>query len=60
MSKIFPQPILDLPEANIPIAGIKAYISQSETHQIILMEFANDINMPEYRHAAQVKNIGDR
>lgn len=54
MSKIFPQPIQDLPEANIPIEGIKAYLSQSETHQIIFMEFGNDIDLPEHSHAAQV------
>jgi quercetin dioxygenase-like cupin family protein len=54
MSKTFPQPIQDLPEANIPIEGIKAYLSQSETHQIIFMEFENDIDLPEHSHAAQV------
>jgi mannose-6-phosphate isomerase-like protein (cupin superfamily) len=54
MSKTFPQPIKDLPEANIPIEGIKAYLSQSETHQIIFMEFENDIDLPEHSHAAQV------
>ncbi len=54
MSKIFPQPIKDLPEANIPINGITAYLSQSETHQIIFMEFQNDVDLPEHSHAAQV------
>jgi len=54
MSKIFPQPIQDLPEASIPIEGIKAYLSQSETHQIIFMEFENDIELPKHSHAAQV------
>jgi quercetin dioxygenase-like cupin family protein len=54
MSNIFPQPIKDLPEANIPIAGVKAYLSQSKTHQIIFMEFENDIDLPEHSHAAQV------
>jgi quercetin dioxygenase-like cupin family protein len=54
MSKIFPQPIKDLPEANIPINGITAYLSQSETHQIIFMEFENDVDLPEHSHATQV------
>ena len=54
MSKIFPQPIKDLPEANIPIDGITAYLSQSDTHQIIFMEFEKDVNLPEHSHAAQV------
>jgi len=54
MSKIFAQPIQNLPEANIPIEGIKAYLSQSDTHQIIFMEFENDIDLSEHSHAAQV------
>lgn len=54
MLKIFPQPIKDLPEANIPINGITAYLSQSETRQIIFMEFEKDVDLPEHSHAAQV------
>ena len=54
MSKIFPQPIENLPEAEIPIIGITAYLSQSDNHQIIFMEFANDADLPEHSHAAQV------
>ena len=54
MSKIFPQPIKNLPEADIPINGIKAYLSQSNTHQIIFMEFENNANLPEHSHAAQI------
>ena len=54
MSEIFPQPIKDLPEADIPLEGIKAYLSQSETHQIVFMEFDNDVDLPKHSHAAQV------
>jgi quercetin dioxygenase-like cupin family protein len=54
MSKIFPQTIRNLPEADIPINGVKAYLSQSDTHQIIFMEFESDVNLPEHSHAAQV------
>ena len=54
MSKIFPQPIENLPEADIPINGITAYLSQSDNHQIIFMEFGNDADLPEHSHAAQV------
>jgi len=45
MLNIFPQPIKNLPEADIPINGIKAYLSQSDTHQIIFMEFENDVKL---------------
>jgi len=54
MSEIFPQPIRDLPKADIPLEGIKAYLSQSDTHQIIFMEFEKDVDLPEHAHAAQV------
>lgn len=54
MSEFFPQPIRDLPQADIPLEGIKAYLSQSDSHQIIFMEFGNDVDLPEHSHAAQI------
>ncbi len=54
MTEIFPEPIRNLPEADIPLAGVKAYLSQAETHQIIFMEFSQDIDLPEHAHAAQI------
>ena len=50
---IFPSPILDLPPADIPLPGIRAYLSQGDTHQIIFMEFSEDIALPEHAHAGQ-------
>jgi mannose-6-phosphate isomerase-like protein (cupin superfamily) len=54
MTEIFPEPIRNLPEADIPLAGIKAYLSQSDSHQIIFMEFGEDVDLPEHSHAAQI------
>jgi quercetin dioxygenase-like cupin family protein len=54
MSETFPKPIRDLPEADIPFEGVKAYLSQSDTHQIIFMEFKKDVDLPEHSHAAQI------
>src|SRR5690242_11160180 len=54
MSNVFPQPIKTLPEADIPLEGITAYLSQSDTHQVIFMEFERDVDLPEHTHAAQV------
>lgn len=54
MSKIFPIPITNLPEADIPIDGATAFLSQSGEHQIIFMEFEKDVDLPEHSHAAQV------
>ncbi len=54
MTEIFPEPIRNLPEADIPLKGVKAYLSQSENHQIIFMEFAEDVELPEHSHSAQI------
>jgi len=54
MKEIFPEPIRNLPEADIPLKGVKAYLSQSGNHQIIFMEFAEDVELAEHSHAAQV------
>ena len=53
MSDIFPDPITYLPEADIPISGLQAYLSQDDTHQIIFMEFSEDVDLPEHAHEAQ-------
>jgi quercetin dioxygenase-like cupin family protein len=53
MSETFPEPIINLPEADIPLKGIKAYLSQAENHQIIFMEFAEDVELPEHAHEDQ-------
>ncbi len=53
MDKIFPEPILNLPEADIPLDGVKAYLSQGEHNQIIFMEFEKDVDMPEHSHESQ-------
>jgi quercetin dioxygenase-like cupin family protein len=50
---IFPDPILNLPEADIPLKGLKAYLSQGDDHQIIFMEFSEDVDLPEHSHEPQ-------
>lgn len=49
----FPEPIFNLPDADIPLDGLKAYLSQGDKHQIIFMEFDNDVDLPEHSHAGQ-------
>lgn len=53
MSGVFPDPIVSLPEADIPLEGVRAYLSQSEGHQIIFMEFSKDVTVPEHSHESQ-------
>jgi mannose-6-phosphate isomerase-like protein (cupin superfamily) len=53
-AEIFPDPIRQLPEAALPLRGVRAYLSQADTHQILFMQFGEDDDMPEHAHAAQV------
>jgi quercetin dioxygenase-like cupin family protein len=53
MSEVFPEPITELPEADIPLSGLKAYLSQSENHQILFMQFSEDAEVPEHSHDSQ-------
>ncbi len=53
MSEIFPGPIRNLPLADIPLDGLKAYLSQAQNHQILFMEFAEDAQVPQHSHEAQ-------
>ena len=54
MNQLFPETIRKLPEADIPLDGITAYLSQSDTHQILFMQFEEDADLPEHSHAAQM------
>ena len=53
MADIFPEPIRNLPEADVSISGLKAYLSQSDGHQILFMEFDEDVEIPEHSHESQ-------
>lgn len=59
MSNIFPQPILNLPQADIPFEGVKAYLSQGENEQVIFMEFEKDTDIPEHCHDCQWEIVLD-
>ncbi len=54
MQPLFPPPILKLPQADIPLKGLTAYLSQSADHQILFMEFTEDVDLPEHSHAGQM------
>lgn len=41
-------------EADIPIEGAKAYLSQTEDHQLLFMQFDEDVELAEHTHEAQV------
>ncbi len=54
MKTVFPEPIKKLPQADIPINGLTVFLSQGETHQILFMEFSEDVDLPEHSHAGQM------
>ncbi len=49
----FPAEIESLPRANVPIPGIRAYLSQADSHQVVFMEFSEDASLPEHSHESQ-------
>ena len=53
MKEIFPEAIRKLPEADIPISGLTAFLSQDKNHQIIFMHFSQDVEVPSHSHDAQ-------
>ncbi len=53
MPEIFPEPIVNLPEADIPLEGVKAYLAQGERFQIIFMKFEKDVILEEHSHESQ-------
>jgi quercetin dioxygenase-like cupin family protein len=53
MSEIFPEPIRNLPQADIHIEGITSYLLQGEHQQVVFMSFDKDVSVPEHSHAAQ-------
>ena len=49
----FPEIITNLPEADIPIAGVHSHLFQGETQQFVFMSFEKDVEVPEHSHEAQ-------
>lgn len=49
----FPEIITKLPEADIPMEGLKAYLLQGEGQQAIFMDFEKDVELKAHHHAGQ-------
>jgi quercetin dioxygenase-like cupin family protein len=49
----FPEIITNLPQADVPLAGVRAYLFQGEDKQLVFMTFPDDVDVPEHAHAAQ-------
>jgi quercetin dioxygenase-like cupin family protein len=46
----YPKVITDLPEADIPFKGIKAWIVQTESRQLVFFEMQPTAVVPEHSH----------
>src|SRR5512135_481636 len=49
----FPEFVTGLPEADIPFPGVRGWISQAQTHQVIFMDIEPIGNVAPHRHGAQ-------
>jgi hypothetical protein len=47
----YPEVITRLPEADIPFEGVRAWILQADTSQLVFFEFEADAKMPEHSHS---------
>lgn len=50
---IFPDFITQLPMADISIDGVKSRLMLAEQHQIIFMQFTEEVVIPEHFHESQ-------
>ena len=46
----FPNVITDLPEADVQFKGVRAWILQSEKHQLVFFEMESSAQVPEHSH----------
>lgn len=49
----FPKIITKLPEADIPIEGVRSHLFQGQNQQFIFMSFEKDAEVPEHSHEGQ-------
>jgi hypothetical protein len=59
MKHIFLDPIRNLPEADLPLNGIRTYLFQALEHQLKFMQFEKDTYLTEHSHAAQIGFVLD-
>ena len=52
-SYAFPEIVEQLPEAGLPIPGVKIFISHAGTHEVWFLKSEIDLDYPPHAHAAQ-------
>ena len=56
MSGVFDSLKLLMPAAEVH-PDVEAFLSQSENHQVVFMDFKEDVLVPEHSHAAQLEIV---
>jgi len=51
--RVFPDLIIGLPRADVPVQGVTAYLLQGENRQVVFMAFEEDVRVPAHSHGAQ-------
>jgi quercetin dioxygenase-like cupin family protein len=51
----FPDFIEKLPQADVPVPGVQAFLLQATRHQVAFLKSDKDMTMPEHSHAAQLE-----
>ena len=51
----FPPFIENLPELDLPYAGVTGYLLQGEATQAVFLHFAEDVEVPAHSHRAQCR-----
>ena len=49
--QVYPEVITRLPEADIPFEGVRAWVLQADTSQLVFFEFEADAKVPEHSHS---------
>jgi quercetin dioxygenase-like cupin family protein len=49
----FPDFLTRFPEAAVPFDGVKAWMVQGETNQVVFVEFREEVDVPEHSHTEQ-------
>lgn len=49
----FPEFVRDLPEADLPVEGLRGWLLQSASGQVLFMEAIAEVNIPEHSHGDQ-------
>jgi quercetin dioxygenase-like cupin family protein len=57
MAEVFPESVRNLPQADIPLPGLHAWLLQGENHQVLFMQFDEDAEIPTHTHESQWSTV---